>query len=214
MTAPAPAFGRLDGGCADRPGSRRQAGAANLMADALGQSQRAADAGIGGGPNLFHQHGPQPVDLQRNRAARLGDEIDGAEFDRFQRRLGAFLGQRRDHHHRARRLDHDLAEAGQPIHAGHLDVKRDHLRIERAHQFERLVAIAGQTDVEVALLEENVFEQLPHQRGIVGDQKLDHEAVTGTSSSEGLNLARTSASTWSSSCAGSTSRIIRPLAPD
>ena len=73
------------------------------------------------------------------------------------------------------------------------------------------IAIAGQTDVEVALIEEDVFEQLAHQGRIVGDQKLDHGTVTGTSSSEGLNLARTSASTWSSNCAGSTSRTIRPL---
>ena len=107
--------------------------------------------------------GPQPVDLQRNGAARLGDKIDGAKFDRLQGGLGAFRGQRRDHHHRTRRLDHDLAKAGQAIHAGHLDIERDNLRIERSHQFERFVAIAGQTDVEVALFEENVFEQLAHQ---------------------------------------------------
>src|SRR3984885_5158575 len=203
--------GLFDGSRAVRPGARRKTSTAHLMADPLGQSQRAPNARIGRGPNLFHQHGPQSVDLQRNGAARLGNKINGAKFDRLQGCLGAFRGQRGNHHHRARRLDHDLAKAGQAIHARHLDIERDHLRIERSDQFECFVAIAGQTDVKVALLEENIFEQFAHEGRIVGDQKLDHRTVTGTSSSGELNLARTSASTWSSNCAGSTSSTIRPF---
>ena len=64
-----------------------------------------------------------------------------------------------------------------------------------SNQFERLVAVAGQTDVEVALFEKDAFEQLAHQGRVVGDQEPDHEAVAGASNLEWLNLARKSAST-------------------
>ena len=40
---------------------------------------------------------------------RLGDEIDGADFKRFQCRLGAALGESRDHHHRHGPERHNLA---------------------------------------------------------------------------------------------------------
>ena len=94
-------------------GWRTDAGAAQLMPDALAQPQGRADARLGRGAHLLDQHRPQPVDLQGHRAARLGDEIDRAELDRLERRLRAGFRQRRDHHHRPRRLDHDLAETGQ-----------------------------------------------------------------------------------------------------
>ena len=63
--------------------------------------------------------------------ARLGHEIDGADFQRLERHLGAALGQRRDHDHRHRPQRHDLAQERQAVHVRHLDVERDHVGIER-----------------------------------------------------------------------------------
>ena len=114
----------------------------------------------------------------------------------------ARLGQRRDHHHRPRRLDHDLAETRQPVHARHLDVESHDLRVEGTHQLERLHPVAGEPDVEVALGLENILQHFPHQRGIVGDEKLDHEACDAGSRRERSNLANMSASTRSRSCVG------------
>ena len=157
-------------------------------------SRRSGGFAPGCAANFLDQDRTQPVDLQRNGAARLGDEIDRAELDGLQRRLGAFFCQRRDHHHRSRRFDHDLAEAVQPVHAGHLDVERHDLRIERPHELKRLGSVARQPNFEIAFLAENAFEQLPHQRGIVGDEELDHEAFDACSRPARSNLASTSAS--------------------
>ncbi len=51
--------------------------------------------------------------------------------------------------------------------------------VESTNQFEGFVAVTSQADVEVALCEEDAFEQFPHQGRVVGDQEPDHEAVTG-----------------------------------
>ena len=165
------------------------------MANAFSQPQGAPDPGAGCSANLFHQQGSQSIDLQRNRPTWLGDKIDRAEFDSFQRRIGAFRCQRGDHHNRPRSLDHDPAKASQAVHAGHLNIERYDLRIESTNQFEGLVAVTSHADVEVALCDEDAFEQLPHQGRVVGDQEPDHETVTGASSLEWANLARRSAST-------------------
>ena len=53
--------------------------------------------------------------------------------------------------------------------------------IEGPDELKRFGAVAGQPDVEVAFRPKNSFEQFPHQRGIVGDEKLDHEAFDACS---------------------------------
>ena len=75
-----------------------------------------------------------------------------------------------------------------PVHAGHLDVERHDLWIERPHQLKSLGAVACHPDVEIAFLAENSFEQLPHQRGIVGDEKFDHEAFDARSGMAAIEL--------------------------
>ena len=133
---------------------------------------------------------------------------------RLEGRFGAFVGQRGDHHHRPRRFEHDPAQAGQPVHARHLDVERDDLRVERrARRLERLGAVARQADLEIALL---------RGRSPSSSLRISAESSTIRSGSRsgrclrGLGLRRASRARplrpRSSSCAGSTSRIIRPCA--
>ena len=59
---------------------------------------------------------------------RLGDDLHRAVFERSECALRALFGQTRTDHHRNRMLAHDLLEEGEPIHARHLDVERDHVR--------------------------------------------------------------------------------------
>ena len=107
---------------------------------------------------------------------------------------GALLSQRRDHHDGPWRLDHDLAEAHEPIHPGHLNVQRHDLRIERSHEFKSFTAVSRQPDVEVPLLKEDFFEQLTHQRRIVGNEQFDHKAFDDRAASSRSNFSRTSVS--------------------
>ena len=102
-------------------------------------------------------------------------EIDRAEFDRFKGRFRAGFGERRDHHHRRRLLDHDLAEAGQPVHAGHLDIERHHVG-RRSAPAPAHRCRCGPCGLRSRLRPENSFQQFPHQSGIVSDEKLDHDA--------------------------------------
>ena len=77
---------------------------------------------------------------------RLGDEVDGADFERLERDLGARLGQRGEHHHRHRPQRHDLAQERHAVHVRHLDVERDDIGIERLDALARFKRIGGGAD--------------------------------------------------------------------
>ena len=61
---------------------------------------------------------------------RLRDKIHGADFERPQRGVRAFLGQRGDHDHGHRAQRHQLLQKGDAVHAGHLDVERQHIGVK------------------------------------------------------------------------------------
>ena len=106
----------------------------------------------------------------------FGDEVDRAQPQGLQRRLRAFRGQRRDHHHRAGPLDHDAVEAGQAVHLRHVDVEGDDVGLEAGELAQRLQPVARELHLEVGFAGEHLAEQLPHQGGIVDHQQLDHPA--------------------------------------
>ena len=114
------------------------------------------------------------VDAQRDRACGLRHEVDGAEPQRFQRRLGALRGQRGHHDDRARALDHDAVETVEAVHLRHVDVERDDVGLEGLQLLQRFQPVARELHLEVGFLAENAPEQLAHQRGIVDDEDLDH----------------------------------------
>ena len=76
--------------------------------------------------------------------ARLGYEVDCADFERFERRLGTALGQRGNHDHRHGPQRHDFAQERQPVHMRHLDIKRHHVGIERLDALARDMRVARQ----------------------------------------------------------------------
>ena len=77
---------------------------------------------------------------------RLGDKVDGADFQRFQRGLRARLREGGEHHHRHRPQRHDLAQEGETVHLRHLDVERDDVGIERLDLLARVKGILRCTD--------------------------------------------------------------------
>ena len=165
------------------------------MANALGQSKGSAMRACAA-PRIFSTRiGRKPVDLQRHSAARLGDEIDRTELDGLQSRLGSLLCQRRDDHHRSRRFNHDLTEAFQTVHARHLDIERHDMWIKRLHKLKAppLRCVLDRISKSPSS-RKSAFEQLSHQRRIVGDEEFDHEAFDTCSGLARSNLASTSAS--------------------
>ena len=110
--------------------------------------------------------------LQVNR--RLGDEIHRADFERPQRGVGAFLGQRGNHDHRHRAQRHELLKEGDAVHARHLDVERQHVGIKLLDLLARDDRIGnGAYNLDIGIGGQHAANQLPHQCGIVGDKYAD-----------------------------------------
>ena len=108
----------------------------------------------------------------RCRAARLGDDVDRAGAQRLDRRRRPALRQRADDDHRHRPVLHQLAQEAQAVHARHLDVERDHVRLEPQDQVARDERIGGAADhFDVRLALQRVGEQLAHDRRVVDDQR-------------------------------------------
>ena len=149
---------------------------ADPVADALLQPGARLDPGAGRGAHLGDQLGPQLVDVQRDGALGLGDEVDRAQPQGLEGRVGAFRGERRHHDHRAGMLDHDAVEAGQPVHLRHVDVEGDDVGREGFERGRAPPAVARELDLEVGLGREDLPQQLSHQGGVVDHQDLDHNA--------------------------------------
>ena len=78
---------------------------------------------------------------------------------------------------------------------GICDIESHDVRIERAHQIQRFVAIAREPDIEVAFCQKYSLQQLAHQRGIVGDEKPDHDACGAGRDGDRSSVFNMSAST-------------------
>jgi hypothetical protein len=108
----------------------------------------------------------------------LRDEIDRAELQRAQRDVSAALSQRRHHHDRHRPQPHQVLEERDAVHARHLDIERDHVRIELLDFLARRVRIAGRADhLDVGRAREHRGQKLAHQCGIVDHEDFDAHSL-------------------------------------
>jgi hypothetical protein len=95
----------------------------------------------------------------------LGHEVERAELECAQRHLGAALGERGDHHHRHRAKAHQARQEVEPVHAWHLDIQCDDVRVEAADHFARHQRVGGRADTfHVGLAVDDLAEQAAHQR--------------------------------------------------
>ena len=107
----------------------------------------------------------------RVRSARFGDDVDRAGGQRLDARGRSGLRHRAHDDHRQRMVRHQLAQEGQAVHARHLDVERDHVRLVLQDQVARDERIRREADhLHVRLGLERVGEHPPHDRGIVDDE--------------------------------------------
>jgi hypothetical protein len=104
----------------------------------------------------------------------LGEDFDGAGFHARQRGLAALGGERADDDHGHGVMLHQAAQEREPVHAGHLDVEREHIGLEGEDLVARHVRVGrGADDRDAGLLAQLVAEHAPNQRGIVDDQHSD-----------------------------------------
>ena len=110
--------------------------------------------------------------------AGLRNEIDRTELQRAQRDVGAALGQRRHHHDRHRPQPHQVLQEREAVHARHLDVERDHVRIELLDLLARRERVAGSADdFDVRRARQDGGQELAHQRRVVDHEHFDGHAT-------------------------------------
>lgn len=111
----------------------------------------------------------------RDRAIGLAHEIHRAQFERVQRHLGPALCERGDHHHRHGPQPHQIAQEGQPVHARHLDIEREHIGIEFLDAFARHIGVLSRTHhLDPRGRPQDLGQQLAHQGRVVDDKNTYH----------------------------------------
>src|SRR5581483_2838864 len=111
------------------------------------------------------------VHVQINAARRLGDKLDGAEFESAQGAGGALARFRTDDNDGTRIGGHDLRGGLQAVHVRHVDVHGDDIGFKRFRQRDRFAAVLGVADdLELFVGVENGFQHLAHEGGIVHDE--------------------------------------------
>ena len=73
------------------------------------------------------------------------------------------------------RSSDDAVQTGETVHLRHVDIERDDVGGVAVQLSQRLDPVAGGAYLEIRLVAENLAEQLPHQRGVVDDEDLDHK---------------------------------------
>ena len=164
------------GGNADGDDFRRLARVAPENCAGLPLRRRHGDdhlrrAGSGCDLDFQRQLGGDLLQAAGSGVLRLGDEIECAERQRFQRERRAFLGVRADDDHRHVMLARDLAQHFDAVHARHFQIERDDVRAQLLNFSQADQAIhGGADDFDRGIAEQHLRNQLPHQRGIIDHQ--------------------------------------------
>ena len=76
-----------------------------------------------------------------------------------------------DNNHRQLVPPHDLLKHFQTAHAGHLEIESYHLGLQIVDFFQAEVSVHGGADyLDGSVSLDNLWNQLPHERGIIDDQ--------------------------------------------
>jgi len=92
-----------------------------------------AHARLRGGADRVDEGDRGVAELFADAHLRLEDDVDRAELQRAHGQLARRLGEARADHDRQRRLVHQLAQKGQPVHARHFQIEDDHVGTARLH---------------------------------------------------------------------------------
>ncbi len=104
----------------------------------------------------------------------LADAVERAELEGAQGRVGAFLCQARNHHHRHGSQPHDLLEEFYPVHPGHFHIQGDDVGIEGLDRLAGFQGVGGRPDhLDLGIAPQEVGDQDPHSGRVVDDQDTD-----------------------------------------
>ena len=94
----------------------------------------------------------------------LGYVIDRSQAQRSQGRFRAAFGERGNHDHRHGMAAHQLLQERQAVHPRHLNIQRQHIRVEGLDFLPGDEGIArGSDDLQLRVRAEYFRQQLPHQ---------------------------------------------------
>ena len=129
------------------------------------------DANFGGHADFAQELFFHALHVEIDAAAGLGYEVDGAEFESFQRAGSAFLAFRADDDDGPRIVGHYVGGGLEAVHVRHVQVHGDDVGLERFRESDGFAAIAGAAnDLKLAVSVENGFEDFAHEGRVVHDE--------------------------------------------
>ena len=122
---------------------------------------------------------------------RLWQDLDSSDLQGSKSGVRSPLGQGGNDDDRHRTKRHKTFQEAEPIHAGHLDIKRDNVRVQRLDFITSYQWICSCTNnLDIYFAAQKFREQLPYQRRIVDDQNLDAQCDLDVNQTIRLNRRR------------------------
>src|SRR6202030_3515533 len=112
-----------------------------------GKAGRGADdANLGSHAHFAQEIVLDGVHVEVDAAGRLGDKLDGAEFESFKGAGRAVFGFGADDDDGARIGGHDVRGGLQAVHVGHIDVHGDYIGLEGLGESDGFATVLGVSD--------------------------------------------------------------------
>src|ERR1017187_3437586 len=139
-----------------------------------------AQAGCRGCLDSIAENDPRLLQELFSAKTGLGDNFHGAVLKRFKRGLRTFFRQTGANDHWYGVLGHDFPQECQAVHAGHLNVQRDHVGNLFAHPLGSDEGIAGRADyLDGRIFGQDFGQGLANHRGIVNDEDANSRLAHG-----------------------------------
>src|SRR5882724_7158886 len=104
----------------------------------------------------------------------LGEKIDGAQRESLERGVATLFRMSAEENDRERSAPHDEAQRFHAIHAGHVQVQGDHIRLQLFNFFQRKCAVhSGANNFYRRFARQDRGDQFPHESGIIDDENSD-----------------------------------------
>src|SRR5256885_12118941 len=140
--------------------------------------------------DLADQLGGDFFHLRLGGVARLGDKIECAQRQSFESGRGAGGGVRADDDDRQLVRAGDLPQGFHAVHTRHIEIERDHVRLELVNLAQCKAAInSGADDFDGLIALQDLRDHLAHERGVIYHQHADFFAHAVAPLSRGEALA-------------------------
>src|SRR5216683_549557 len=119
----------------------------------------------------------------------LGEEIDGAKRQGFERGVTALFRMGAKENHRQGSAPHNKTQRLHAVHARHVEIKRHDIRLQLFNFFQSECAVhGGANNFDGRFARENRGDQFPHKSGIINNE--DSDAFTHAMAPRGVERTR------------------------